>query len=244
MAKQLSANKKDGADRLQIATYVITGVLLVIFLLDFLAIAVGNANINQMLNTQFPVLATWMGTVLAFYFSRENFESANKNVREMVELTTREKLQKHQVADVMIPYDLIMNPIVLDKDNTPDTVTIQDMYTCVPNEITRMFIVTKDHVLTHLLHRSILNRFIAAYAMDDKQGDPKQETLATLEKDYPPIKARAQAFVAETATLAEAKDAMDRIQGCQDVIITKTGLPTEPVLGWLSNIEIGKKSRA
>lgn len=51
-----------------------------------------------------PVLATWVGTVLAFYFSRENFESANRNVREMVKkITSMEKLQSVSVSEVMIP---------------------------------------------------------------------------------------------------------------------------------------------
>lgn len=31
-----------------------------------------------------PLLGTWVGTVLAFYFSRENFEAANKSVQDLV----------------------------------------------------------------------------------------------------------------------------------------------------------------
>src|ERR1043166_7992064 len=30
-----------------------------------------------------PVFATWVGTLLAFYFSKDNFESATKSVTEM-----------------------------------------------------------------------------------------------------------------------------------------------------------------
>ena len=39
-------------------------------------------------------------------------------------------------------------------------------------------------------------------------------------------------------TVADAKAAMEQIQGCQDVIVTETGDRVEPVIGWLSNIDI------
>ena len=36
-------------------------------------------------NIVLPVFASWVGTILAFYFGRENFESANQQVRELVQ---------------------------------------------------------------------------------------------------------------------------------------------------------------
>jgi hypothetical protein len=41
--------------------------------------------------------------------------------------------------------------------------------------------------------------------------------------------------VKEDATLADAKDAMDHAQDCQDVFVTKAGTKDEEVLGWITN---------
>jgi hypothetical protein len=47
-------------------------------------------------------------------------------------------------------------------------------------------------------------------------------------------------FVAGTATLGDAKTALDKVAGAQDIIVTATGNSTEPMLGWLSNIDLIK----
>jgi hypothetical protein len=52
------------------------------------------------------------------------------------------------------------------------------------------------------------------------------------------------AFVAQDRTVADAKAAMEQIPGCQDVIVTKTGDKAEPMIGWLSNIDISRLSAA
>jgi hypothetical protein len=47
-------------------------------------------------------------------------------------------------------------------------------------------------------------------------------------------------FVSGAATLAEAKAALDRVSGAQDIIVTATGDGTEPMLGWLTNVDLTK----
>ena len=46
------------------------------------------------------------------------------------------------------------------------------------------------------------------------------------------------AFVSRGETLEDAKSAMQRLKGAQDVIITKSGEPDTPVVGWLTNVDI------
>lgn len=52
------------------------------------------------------------------------------------------------------------------------------------------------------------------------------------------------AFVGRDKTLADAKTAMEAVPGCQDVIVTENGNKTMPVLGWITNVDIAKHSRA
>jgi len=55
------------------------------------AIAKDPTNTMTIFNVILPVFASWVGTILAFYFGRENFESANKQVRELVDRLTPEE---------------------------------------------------------------------------------------------------------------------------------------------------------
>src|SRR5271155_1830489 len=38
---------------------------------------------QNVLGSVLPLLGTWVGTILAYYFSKENFEAATKSVTEM-----------------------------------------------------------------------------------------------------------------------------------------------------------------
>jgi NAD-dependent dihydropyrimidine dehydrogenase PreA subunit len=46
------------------------------------------------------------------------------------------------------------------------------------------------------------------------------------------------------AMVTEAKEKMDKQPNCQDVIVTKTGRSDEPILGWLTNIDIARYTDA
>jgi hypothetical protein len=50
-------------------------------------------------------------------------------------------------------------------------------------------------------------------------------------------------WISKDGTLADAKEKMMGLPGCQDVFVTATGQNTEPVLGWLTNADIATKAR-
>jgi hypothetical protein len=52
------------------------------------------------------------------------------------------------------------------------------------------------------------------------------------------------AYVSEQASVADAKNKLEQQAGCQDLIVTKTGTKTEPMLGWMTNVDIGRLSKA
>jgi hypothetical protein len=72
---------------------------------------------KDILTFTLPVLGAWVGTVLAFYFSKENFEAANRSVREMVnQMSARDRLQSVLAKAVMIPRasisDIKLEPVL------------------------------------------------------------------------------------------------------------------------------------
>jgi hypothetical protein len=64
-------------------------------------------------NALLPLLATWVGMVLAYYFSRKNFETASQSVERMVSLTVERDqrptgLLEPQTASPTAPAQKIM----------------------------------------------------------------------------------------------------------------------------------------
>jgi len=58
---------------------------------------------QNVLSSVLPLLGTWVGTILAYYFSKENFEAATKSVTELAkQLTPQEKLRSALATDKMI----------------------------------------------------------------------------------------------------------------------------------------------
>lgn len=51
------------------------------------------------------------------------------------------------------------------------------------------------------------------------------------------------AVVPQTATLADAKRAMESTPWCQDTFVTRTGTRTEPIIGWITNVIIEASSQ-
>src|ERR1700730_8315375 len=49
---------------------------------------------QNVMNSVLPLLGTWVGTILAYYFSKENFEAATQSVTALAkQLTPQQKLQ-------------------------------------------------------------------------------------------------------------------------------------------------------
>ena len=83
-----------------LAVLIIGSSIVGLYLLSLALILKNSANAKEILNILLPVLGTWVGTVIAYYFSKENFESANRSVKEMVkQLTPMEKLKSIAAKD-------------------------------------------------------------------------------------------------------------------------------------------------
>jgi hypothetical protein len=62
-----------------------------------------STNTTNIFNALLPVFSTWVGTLLAFYFSKDNFEAATKSVTNLANKIsgTNERLQQITVKDKM-----------------------------------------------------------------------------------------------------------------------------------------------
>lgn len=234
-----------GRDRL--ARLVVVGSFLTVFLLAgaLLALAQGGSAASteaadKAFNAILPVLAGWVGTVLAFYFSSANQEDTNAILDKTIgRVSSSTPSAAASVSETMIPLAKIHKLRDL-KDRGPADIPIselqEDFNGRLPSgggAVTRLVFV-ENGVFKFVLHAATLNAFVVR---------AKPAANATLEdllkyEDLANQISRLVVFVSSASTLAAAKVALDRVPGAQDIIVTQSGAATESMLGWLSNVDL------
>ena len=228
--------------REKISLMVILTSIIGVFLLAAIVIFAswgkeGNRETAQMVFTAIlPLFGAWVGTILAFYFGKENFEAATRSVTAIARsVGLMEKLKAVPAKDKMIPKSqMLFGTLPADQIKLLGIVDklIQekkgDRYPILDD---------KGHPV-YMVHRSAIDGYLVNKARQD--SPPKLATLTLqdiLDDDADLKKLFETSFVTvkEDATLAEAKSAMDRAAKCQDVFVTKGGTKQEPVLGWITN---------
>jgi hypothetical protein len=253
MSDQNDRRTPDPPELAEIAKWVLgisgAGILLVAVVALWGAYRSGATQFQQtsqlVFNSLLPLLGTWVGTVLAYYFSKKNFESASNSVERMVTLTTEQKLRALPVDEEMIrPSDIVLQRIPPGK--TPDDVLLKDLLAKLGGNITRIPIVDDRGAVLYIVHQSGLYRFLSEQALAGMStADIEKLTLQNLADDAE-IKNWITniVFIPEQSSVADAKRRLEEQKGCQDLIVTRTGSPSEPMLGWMTNVEIGRLSKA
>ncbi len=234
--------------RTTIAKWVVGGSVLslVAVTITFLSIGGDKDSAELAFSMLVPMLGTWIGTVIAYYFSRENFEAASQSMSSIVARVTEQKLRSIMVSDVMID-KISMKKITLEEnDDMGEKVNLQrDVIEKFEGPITRMPVLDNAGSARYIIHQSYIYKFVTEKTIEEKQNSGFEVESASLKdfleyKDMKRIVSDTMAFVSIDGTLADAKKAMEQKSKAQDVFITKNGRSTEPVEGWLTNVDISK----
>jgi hypothetical protein len=189
---------------------------------------------TQMVFTTITTLVgTWVGTLLAFFYSRENFESASRSMQETIaRLGPTEKLQSTPVADAMIDRSEMVR-IELKRDQKLETLLLSELVAKFKADelVTRLPILNPDGSIAAILHESLLNLYL--------RDNPDPNGTATL-GDFAKSQDNAKMLklfgvVARDRTLRDAKAAMESQKKCQDVFVTANGGVGESVVGWITD---------
>lgn len=193
-------------------------------------------------NTLVPMFGTWVGTVIAFYFARENYEAAAKATKDLVGQLGDDRLKQILVKDSWIAVNAIAAVEV--DDGQESTIDFKTKVEALldSNKVTRVPVWNAGKLVRYVIHESMVYKFLAK---NTKANLTLQDFLdfavgAGTMKDV----VSKIAWVAQTSTLADAKAKMEGKPDCQDVFVTNTGSDKEPVLGWITNADIAKKSKA
>jgi hypothetical protein len=224
----------DNRTRTRIAFQIILLAFAGIAVLSIVAIIASNdrAHTTELVfSSVLPLLGTWVGTVLAFYFARENLQAATDNTIRLQQSTETST----PVTSVMIPESDIQ-AFDLGTNDTPDAVKLTDLHAAmrgISPPSRRLPIRNAAGAVLYVVHDSTLT----AYA------ESVHETTATLSKTLGDMLAdddfkaliTAIGFVSSKSTVAEARAKMGSIKNCNDVFVTQSGQPEERAVGWLTN---------
>lgn len=153
----------------------------------------------------------------------------------------KDKLDRLEpVKSVMIPLAKI-EKVVLSPGETAKDLKLGDLVDKLGPTVTRIPVIDAEERGKYVIHEGLLCRYIAQQArtgtfdvntstLEEFLEDPRNRTLV-----------EALAFVALEATLAEAREAMEKVEHCRDAFVTEHGKKDERVIGWLTNVDIAKR---
>ncbi|AEB08391.1 hypothetical protein [Desulfobacca acetoxidans] len=180
-----------------------------------------------------PLFGAWVGTILAFYFGKENFEAATRSVTAIARTVgVMEKLTEIPVRNKMIPRNEM-----LVETSPPDKIILVDALQKLQEKLRLPILNDQGHV-TYIVHRSAIDNYLVKKALQTPTPDLKTLTLQNLLDEDAELKkwlGESFATVEEGASLAKAKIIMDNLDKCEDIFVTRNGTKKEPVIGWVTN---------
>jgi hypothetical protein len=202
--------------------------------------------VKDILMALLPVLGTWVGTVLAFYFSKDNFVAAAQQTSNLVrQLTVDQKLQAIPVVEAMIALTdpgTVKFTLSKPEENISLKADILDPVLTKEGR-NRLPIVDSGGIVKYVVHRSLIDKFISETALSGTQK-PADLTLKHL-FDSDQYKQIATAFgtVGQDAKLNAVKTLIDGNPDCSDVFVTVDGTKNSKALGWITNVILAEKSK-
>ncbi len=189
-----------------------------------------------------PLFGAWVGTILAFYFGKENFEAASRSVTNIAKAVGfMEKLKEIKVTDKMIRRENMS--VIAKPDNEIPQIKLKEILDTITSagKGLRLPILNDKGNPVYIIHRSMIDKYLANQALaTTPPTNLSDQTLNDFlaDKAMKDMVEKSFTAVKEDATMAEAKNAMDRTPNCQDVFVTKGGTVQEPVIGWVTNVII------
>jgi hypothetical protein len=252
--EQPIASAADQDTRNRIAFWITLGGMAAVTILGIVVICLAHGATNKsnaaqlVFGSLLPLLGTWVGTVLAFYFAKANFESAAKNTKDLLGIT--ERLRSTPVESPMLKMtDPTVTKKTLVPPEKPESLKIAELVKLMrDNRRNRLPVLNSDSSALFVIHLSVLTDYISTKALGaTAESKPVSElTISDLQTDDGQLYQKILAWVCvkQGSTLAEAKSAMENLPGCSDVFVTTGGRKSDPVVGWLTNVEIGLRSSA
>ncbi len=174
-----------------------------------------------------PLLGTWVGSVLAFYFGKENYEAASRQYEKMIDKLTPEILDDVMVNQIMIS----KKTMVLKKWEDIKTKTVKEV-TDFMMEIdkSRLPILDAQGKIKYIIHASILSKPVKDASDKSKPVDTAQK-MEDFIKMYTGMVDQI-VLVKENEILEKVREKLNATPNCKDVFVEDA---SGNLLGWITD---------
>jgi hypothetical protein len=237
MTENNEPKTKEPRNTVAMFTLIFSGAAIVI--LAAIAIIANNGKDTMTIfNICLPVFASWVGTILAFYFGKANFESANAQVNKLIsQKFSQEDLNKTPLKIIMRPFS-DMTCFKIPAGKSEKDFALNDINALMNADKNRLPLITSDNRPLYMIHLSTIDAYSSA---GGKLTDTLEQFL-NAKRGTESGFGLNEGFIVlpENTTIADAKDQLDKIKICQDIFVTKNGTPNEELSGWLSNTRLAR----
>lgn len=235
----------DEVNRIQarLAYIVIVAGILGIAAVSWLAVSLAQNKdeISRLVFTSvIALVGTWVGAVLAFYYSSNALRAGSTTTLNAVRAVTTPINPETPVADVMIALKDIQPRAEVADNAAAKQLKLSDLYTQMQTTKRGRVPVLAQQAALYVVHEPELDKYaqtkgIKAEAFTDDDTVEKLLDDAT-------IASQVSALVAVTpkATLGQARAQLKTLAACKDVFVTTDGQLTSPVLGWITNSDLAR----
>ena len=186
---------------------------------------------SQVFNGILPIYGTWVGTLLAFYFAKENLDSATQ-------IISQSNTSASNNLESILVSETISNKFVSVKSPEEESMSLEDLKKLLVSKGRRRLpILNEKGALRQLVYYQEIDEYLLSLNDGGKKATLKDFIEANQGKS------KAIVYVQKDISLAKANEERKRIVDCQDIIVTDTGKQDGKVIGYLTNVDIDKYSR-
>jgi|694.fasta_scaffold56142_2 predicted transcriptional regulator len=213
---KIKIERRDG-----IANWILIIASIVMALITGFYIYCGN-DPERLFNLLLPLISTWIGTLLAFYFGRENFEAASKSYDHLINKLTPEILDDILVKQIMIDkFTMVSLNVTNEMITTFDLKKLHDFLVGINKS---RLPILEDDKIKYIIHKSTFS--------DELLKTTPATTLNTFITNNPKIK--EVETINENKKVEEARKLMND-KNCKDLFIVND---KNEVVGWITDTQI------
>lgn len=253
--KEKNLNERQDWRRFRLSLIIIIasiGILVLVFLKEYTADT--GLKPETIFTAVVGLAGTWVGTILAFYYSKDNFEAAARSTQELVKQVQGEKLDNIFAREVMLGLSKITY-LQIEEGKTDEDYSLEYILNKYLNKYNRLPVLAIDSRPRFIIYESTIDNFISKKIFKDNVDaeEVQKLNLSDLASDVNSGKLiRGFATVKEDESLGLVKTLMERSVidpsvdenvYIGDAFVTTTGDAKSPVIGWLTDVDINKRSK-
>ena len=189
--------------RQKLANFIIAIAVIGLIIVSYIIIKEDGENSQMVFNALLPLLGTWVGTILAFYYGTKNYEAASKGYKSIISSLTPEVLDDIKVDQIMIARKTM---VALKWSDVKDK-TVNEIYQLLLNlDKSRLPIFGDNDQIQYIIHRSLLaensEEFVDINSSMQSPGPP-EDLPATPLANANPISSPTTPSTKKPSTMSE-----------------------------------------